>query len=200
MDFLKDILGEELFSSVSGKINAFNKANPDKPVKLADLSSGGYVDKNKYADMETLANGYKSQIAQRDKDIAELKKQTSNGELQGALNALQKKYDDDTASLTEQLKQTKFNSALDLALEKSGAKSTKALRGLLDMEKITLENNALSGFSEQLEQIKAENDFLFEAEKQKAGGMRQGGSPAGEEDVFLSSARAAAGLKNEKGD
>ena len=170
MDFLKDILGDELFSSVSGKINEFNKANPDKPVKLADLSSGGYVDKNKYADMETLANGYKSQIAQRDKDIAELKKQT------------------------------KFHSALDLALAGSGARNAKALRGLLDMDKIKFENDELTGFSEQLEQIKAENDFLFDAPKTGAGGMRQGGSPAGSEDVFLSSARAAAGLKNEKGD
>lgn len=200
MDFLKDILGEELFSSVSGKINAFNKANPDKPVKLADLSSGGYVDKNKYADMETLANGYKSQIAQRDKDIAELKKQTGNGELQGRLDALQKKYDDDTASLTEQLKQTKFSSALDLALAGSGAKNTKALRGLLDMDKIKLENDELTGFSEQLEQIRADNDYLFEAQKTPAGGMRQGKGSAAADDSFISAMRSAAGLKDEKGD
>lgn len=200
MDFLKDILGDELFSSVSGKIDAFNKANPDKPVKLADLSSGGYVDKNKYADMETLANGYKSQIAQRDKDIAELKKQTSNGELQGQLDALQKKYDDDTASLTEQLKQTKFHSALDLALAGSGARNAKALRGLLDMDKIKLENDELTGFSEQLEQIKAENDFLFDAPKTGAGGMRQGKGSGAADDSFISAMRSAAGLKDEKGD
>lgn len=200
MDFLKDILGDELFSSVSGKIDAFNKANPDKPVKLADLSSGGYVDKNKYADMETLANGYKSQIAQRDKDIAELKKQTSNGELQGQLDALQKKYDDDTASLTEQLKQTKFNSALDLALAGSGARNTKALRGLLDMDKIKLENDELTGFSEQLEQIRADNDYLFETPKTPAGGMRQGKGSAEADDSFISAMRSAAGLKDEKGD
>lgn len=200
MDFLKNILGEELFSSVSEKINAFNKANPDKPVKLADLSSGGYVDKDKYSSLETELNGYKGQIAQRDKDIAELKKKADGSELSGKLSELQEKYDKDTADLMKQLTQTQFNAALDLALEKSGAKNTKALRGLLDMDKIKFENNALSGFSEQLEQIKSENDFLFEAEKQKAGGMRQGGSPAGNNDPFLSAFRSAAGIKDEKGD
>ncbi len=201
MDFLKDILGEELFENVSSKVNAFNSDNPDKAVKIANLATGLYVDKNKFDSVAAERDGLKTQIGQRDEDIAELKKKSSgNEQISSKLTELQNKYDNDTAALQKQLSETQFNAALDLALEKSGAKSTKALRGLLDMEKITLENNALSGFSEQLEQIKAENDFLFEAEKQKAGGMRQGGSPAGEEDVFLSSARAAAGLKNEKGD
>lgn len=200
MDFLKDILGEELFSSVSGRINEFNKANPDKPVKLADLSSGGYVDKNKYSSLETELNGYKGQIAQRDKDIAELKKKADSGELSNKLSELQSKYDKDTADLTEQLKQTKFNSALDLALAGSGARNAKALRGLLDMDKIKFDNDELSGFSEQLEQIKAENDYLFEAEKQKAGGMRQGKGSGMSDDSFISAMRSAAGLKNEKGE
>lgn len=129
-----------------------------------------------------------------------------NGELKtlkdnsAAAENWKQKYEEDTAALQKQLSDTQFHAALDSALEKSGAKNTKALRGLLDMDKIKFENNALTGFSEQLEQIKSENDFLFEAEKQKAGGMRQGGRPAGSEDIFLSGARAAAGLENKKGD
>lgn len=198
MEFLKDILGEELFSSVSGKISAFNEANPDKPVKLANLSAGGYVDKDKYAGMEALANGYKEQIKQRDADIAELKEKADNSQIQERLDALQKKYDDDTAALQDQLERTRFDSALELALAGSGAKNTKALRGLLDMGKIKYENGGLSGFSEQLEQIKADNDFLFESVKPASGGMRQGaGTDHG--DRLTSIARSAAGLK-EKGD
>ena len=47
MEFLKDILGEDLYKQVSDTVNAYNgkPENKDKQVKLADLGSGQYVDK-----------------------------------------------------------------------------------------------------------------------------------------------------------
>ncbi len=49
MEFLKEILGEELYKQFEEKINAYNgnEANKDKQVKLANLSSGEYVGKGK---------------------------------------------------------------------------------------------------------------------------------------------------------
>jgi hypothetical protein len=76
----------------------------------------------------------------------------------------------------------------------SGAKNTKALRALLDMEKIKYENDTLSGLDEQIEAIKKDNDFLFETAQNKSGGMRQGSSITNE-DSFMSSLREGAGLK-----
>lgn len=61
MEFLKDILGEDLYKQVSDTVNAYNgkPENKDKQVKLADLGSGQYVDKGKYdtavAEKENLA-------------------------------------------------------------------------------------------------------------------------------------------------
>ncbi len=196
MDFLKSILGEELFTTFSEKVKSHNEANPDKAIKLADLSSGAYVSKQKYDDAITESNGYKGLLATRDKDIDELKKKaTSADDLTSQLNALQEKYNKDTADLEGKLTKSKADSAFEIALAKSGAKNTKALRGLFDMDKIKFENDELTGFSEQLEQIKAENDYLFESAKPGASGMRHDGS-GGSDDPFVISARSAAGLKN----
>ena len=91
-----------------------------------------------------------------EKSIEELKKQ---------LTELQGKYDTDVQALQNDLQQTRLNGALEAAMTKSGAKNTKALRGLLDMEKIQFQDGALTGFEEQIEQIKAENDYLFNEPK-----------------------------------
>ena len=50
MEFLKEILGEELFKQVTEKVNAYNEdeANKDKQIKIANLGSGEYVSKLKY--------------------------------------------------------------------------------------------------------------------------------------------------------
>ncbi len=196
MEFLKAILGEELFTTFSEKVSAYNESNPDKAIKIADLSTGLYVDKNKYDAAISERDGYKGLLSQRDADIEDLKtKASSADDLTTQLTALQDKYTKDTDDLQAQLKQTKFDSALDVALAGSGAKNTKALRALLDMEKISFKDDALHGFTEQLEQIKTENDYLFEAAKPGATGMRHG-SAGGSADPFVQSARSAAGLKD----
>ena len=94
--------------------------------------------------------------------------------LQDKLTELQSQYDTDTQSLKEQLAAAQLDGALETAMAKSGAKSTKALRGMLDMEKIQYKDGALSGFDEQLEQIKSENDYLFN--DPKGWGQRHAGS------------------------
>lgn len=196
MEFLKAILGEELFATFSEKVSAYNESNPDKAIKIADLSTGLYVDKNKYDAAISEMDGYKGLLSQRDADIEDLKKKAGSADgLTQQLTELQQKYTKDTDDLQAQLKQTKFDSALDVALAGSGAKNTKALRALLDMEKISFKDDALHGFTEQLEQIKAENDYLFESAKPGATGIRHDGA-GGSDDPFVVSARSAAGLKD----
>ena len=48
MEFLKAILGEELYNQFISKINEFNgdEANKDKQIKLANLTDGAYVSKD----------------------------------------------------------------------------------------------------------------------------------------------------------
>ena len=50
MDFLREILGEELYKQVAEKINAHNgdEANKDKQIKIGNLGSGEYVGRAKH--------------------------------------------------------------------------------------------------------------------------------------------------------
>ena len=58
MNFLKEILGEELYSQVESKVNEYNgnEANKDKQVKIGNLGTGEYVGKGKYVLVEFWAS------------------------------------------------------------------------------------------------------------------------------------------------
>ncbi|MBE7028138.1 MAG: hypothetical protein E7407_03785 [Ruminococcaceae bacterium] len=51
MDFLKEALNEK-FTEFADLIDAYNRQYPEKAVKLANLSGGGYVDKDKYSSLK----------------------------------------------------------------------------------------------------------------------------------------------------
>lgn len=59
-----------------------------------------------------------------------------------------------------------FEHILDGELSGAKAKNAKAVRALLDMEGLKLNDGKIIGLSEQLDKIKAENDYLFEGEAQ----------------------------------
>jgi len=110
----------------------------------------------------------KSQLATRDKDMKDLKKQVGDNEaLTKQVSDLQTKYNDDTKNLTAQLTQTKLNGALDSALTSAKARNHKAVRGLLDMDKLVLDDNGvLTGLDDQLATLKKSDAYLFDEGKQ----------------------------------
>ena len=115
MEFLKDILGEDLYKQVADAVSAHNgkPENKDKQVKIADLGSGQYVDKGKYdaavAEKENLAG----QVETLNTTISDLKKnnadnetlQTTIANLQGELKKQQNANEEitKTYALKEQL-------------------------------------------------------------------------------------------------
>ena len=58
MEFLKDILGDDLYTQVETKLTAYNEQNKDKQIKIANLGNGDYVSKSKY---DTLQNDLQNQ-------------------------------------------------------------------------------------------------------------------------------------------
>lgn len=115
MEFLKDILGEELYAKVAEKLNAYNgdEANKDNQIKLANLGGGEYVGKGKYDALQALLDGQTGELETANGLIAELKKGTKgNEELQGKITA----YEGQVQQLQEQLQQTKIKSAIKVAL------------------------------------------------------------------------------------
>ena len=115
MEFLKEILGDELYAQVEEKINAHNgnEANKEKQVKLGNFESGEYVNKYKYMDLETALKGKETELGEANKLIETLKKATKGDEeLQGKITA----YESENAKLQAELQETKLNSALKVLL------------------------------------------------------------------------------------
>lgn len=71
----KSILGDDLFSQVENKVNAYNsdEANKDKQIKIANLASGEYTSKNKFTDLETEKENIASQLSAANKVIEDLR-------------------------------------------------------------------------------------------------------------------------------
>ncbi|WP_125764441.1 phage scaffolding protein [Companilactobacillus hulinensis] len=117
----------------------------------------------------------KNQLSERDKDMKSLKKQAGdNEELSSKYAELQSKYKDDTEKLNAQLSETKLNGALDNALNSAKVRNTKAVRGLLNMDSIKLNDKGeLEGVNDQLDSLKKSDSYLFDE------GSKQGYKPGG---------------------
>ncbi len=120
MDFLKAILGDDLYSQVETKVNAYNadEANKDKQVKIGNLASGEYTSTNKYSDLESEKGNLQQQLDAAQQTIADLKKSNKGDE------GLQKKvtdYEAEIQRLTDELTATKTDNALRYALIQAGA-------------------------------------------------------------------------------
>lgn len=180
MEFLKEILGEELYAQVAAKLEG------NDSVKLANLATGEYVSKSKYVD----------ELAVKEKRIQELADTIKNFEgvdvkqLQTDVENWKTKYNQD-------LESARLDSAIQLAIAKSGTLSEKALMGLLDKDKIKFDKDGkLTGLDEQIEAIKKEDSFLFKAaepNKPKEGDDvvldgDHGGSPKSEAPTTLAAA------------
>ena len=119
--------------------------------------------KQAQASAEQERDSLKAQLKDVNGQLSEAQKNSKKGsELQDQLKDLQKQFDDSKAKAEEQLQATKKDYEIAAALSKAGAKNDKAVKALLDTEKVNFDDNGkLIGLSEQLEAVKNDNDFLF---------------------------------------
>ena len=119
MEFLKEILGEELFNQVAEKINAHNgnEANKDNQIKIGNLGKGDYVAQGKYKALEDDLKGKDTELTNANNLIAELKKASKgNEEMQQKFS----EYETENARLQEELKATEIKYAFDVLLMDAG--------------------------------------------------------------------------------
>lgn len=173
MEFLKEILGEDLFKQFSEKINAWNgnEANKEKLVKLANLSTGEYVSKLKFDDISQQLTGKQTELDTANNLIADLKKASKGDEeLQGKITA----YEGQVADLQAELAETKLKSAIKVALLSEKAVDVDYLTFKLN-EKLkekgeTLEldeNDNIKNWDSQLEGLKTQFPNMFDAGQKK---------------------------------
>lgn len=73
-------------------------------------------------------------------------------------------YERGKAEGCAEMEKFKFNATLDNTLKEYKVRDSKAISGLLDMDKIKLENDAIVGLDEQIKTLKETHEYLFEAD------------------------------------
>lgn len=171
MEFLKEILGEELYKQVETALNAYNgnEANKDKQIKLANLGSGEYVGKGKYDSLQALLDGKTTELDTANGLIAELKKGTKgNEDLQGKITG----YEEQVAQLQAELEKTKLENAIQLALRDAKAVDPDylafKLREKYSADELKLdENGKVKGMDDKLAGLKTQFPAQFEGSGSK---------------------------------
>jgi len=168
MDFLKPVLGDELYAQVETKLKGNDK------IKLANLADGGYVDAGKFdtADKERLRLDAENKQL---KAIDTAGLQASNEQLKGENAALQ------------------LGRKLDAALYTAQAKNVTAVGAMLDMSKISLDDKGnLVGADEQIKALQQSQAWAFGQTSVPGAG---GNPPAPDQGAAeLATMRTAAGL------
>jgi hypothetical protein len=185
MDFLKDILGTELFEQVANAVNAYNgnEANKDKQIKIANLASGKYVDKGKYTALEELLNKKDTDLTDAQKLIEGLKESAGKGEDMAAKIA---EFETTIRNQQEELKKAKTESALKIELLSAGAKADDIdyllfkLGNDSDFKAELDENGKLKGIDEKMKNLKTIYPNQFEAQTSKK--IDENNLPGGKND------------------
>lgn len=119
MEFLKELLGEELFAQLEAKVNEHNgnEANKDKQIKIANLGSGEYVGKGKYDAEVTASQGKDAEIENYKKAIADLQKAAKgNEDIQQRISQLEA----ENAQLKAEQEESERKYAFELLLMDAG--------------------------------------------------------------------------------
>lgn len=166
MEFLKTVLGQELFAQVEAKINEHNAAEKDesKHIKIANLGEGGYVSKDKHSALETEKNSIQEQLTAAQQLVEDYKKSSKNDE------AAQQKiteYENKVTQLTTELEQAKIDSALKIALLQAKASDVDYLMFKIkqDGKELKLDDKGeIKGLDDIISSLKTQLPAQFESD------------------------------------
>jgi len=198
MDWLKEILKkagieEGKLDSVIGDIN---KELPKY-----------FIPKDKYNEVAEAKKKLEGDLQDRDKQLEDLKKSAgSNEELRQQIEQLQAENQKAAEEWQAKMAQMQLDFAIEKALAAAKAKNPKAVKALLDMEKVKLDGEQLLGLDDQLKELQKSDVYLF-GEPGRVGG---GTNPPGggndpktidqqiEDAIKAGDTRLALKLKNQK--
>lgn len=174
MEFLKTILGDELYKQVETAINAHNgkEENKDKPVKLFDLSSGEYTSINKYNDEVNARTNAETQLKSANDLIEQLKKGAKDDP------DTQKKigdYETRIAELENELAATKLETAISEAIRNANGQDIdyltfklKAMDGELKLD----DDGKIKGIDDKIATLKTQFPTQFSSSNSGNGSQK----------------------------
>lgn len=155
------------------------------------MAENGRDIENAKADTESLKAELaqaKDTIAERDNQLKELKATAGDNEaLTAKITELETTNKEAEAKHKKELNALKINAAVDMALTKSGARTMKAVKALLDMDSIKLDKDGnVTGIDEQIKSLTEGEDtkYLFNTEPFKGASVGNSeGEPTGGKNI-----------------
>lgn len=153
MEFLKVLFGERSLT-----YEELKAAIEKEGMKLADLSKGGYVDKQKFDNKVdelsnvqgqlTVANDTIKSFQRKDADIETVKQKAAD-------------YDKDKRAWEEKTATMQKEFSLREELILAGARNPKAVAAVLDITKAEFKEGKWEGLKELIEEHKKSEDYLY---------------------------------------
>jgi len=183
MEFLKKLLGDELFATVAAKLG---------DTKLL-LDDGSYVAKKDLDDAVAQRDAFKGQVEETGTKMKELEgklKDIPNTEkLQSEIQALQEGKTKAEAAAAD----ISLNSAIKLAAVKAKANDAADILAFIDKTTLTVEGEDVKGLDEAIKGMQESKPYLFAEQKEQTGG---GANPAGGGNVTPADEKMLAEARN----
>lgn len=126
----------------------------------------GFVPQARFNEVNDAKKNAESTIAERDKQLAELKENVGNNEaLKKQIEELQAKNKSDKEKYDADLKAVQMNNAVDMALRDAGAKNLKAVKALVELSKVKFDGEKLEGLKDQIEALQKDETSAFMFDK-----------------------------------
>ncbi|AGK98173.1 phage scaffolding protein [Clostridium pasteurianum] len=173
---LKKILGEELYNQVTEKLGEN---------KIDVVSDGSYIPKNKFDEINTQNETYKTQVGTLNGQLKDFEKAAKGNE---DLLAQIETMKTDNEALNGKIKDITLDSAIKLGLVNNNAKYADLLTGKIDKSKLQLgDNGSVIGLDEQIKGLQEGYKDLFQSTVNPS----PGANPAGGGDPVKTDFRNA---------
>jgi len=153
MDWLKELLKKAGIeeAKVDGVIADINKELPKY-----------FIPKDKYNEVAEAKKKLEADIAERDKQLEDLKKAAgASEELKKQIETLQADNKKASEEWQAKMAQMQLDFAIEKALAAAKAKNPKAVKALLDLEKVKLDGDKLLGLDDQIKALQQSDSYLF---------------------------------------
>jgi predicted RNase H-like nuclease (RuvC/YqgF family) len=136
-----------------------------------------FIPKDKYNEVAEAKKKLETDIQERDKQLEQLKNAAGNSEeLKAQIEQLQAENQKAAEEWQAKMSQMKLDFAIEKALTVAKAKNIKAVKALLDLEKVKLDGEQLLGLDDQLKTLKETDPYLFGDSGKVGGGTNPPGA------------------------
>ena len=169
MEFLKQILGDDLYSQVESKVNSYNsdEKNKNNQVKIVNLSEGNYVGKDKFEAKETEITDLKQQLDNANKQIDDFKEMDIDS-IKKTADDYKQKFEQAQKEADTKIKEMQYDSDLTeymKTLKINDEVHAENLKKMIKEKNLPFENGKLIGGDDVVNMYKEKYPSVFKNEE-----------------------------------